>query len=140
MRKCLQQRRQKHTEGVSAGPSDLKQDEKQAGDDEPCPTFMLSHCYLRQIVARRVRPSCSTCTGFRLCHPRSAFCPRPDPCTFPLRIRRPELAERCLRLWSYPTSAKGAAVTIPSPTVSFVVRIARHLSPFTCEEIILRNV
>src|SRR5713101_8055411 len=72
MRKCLQQRRQKHTEGVSAGPSDQKQDEKQAGDDEPCPTFMLSHCYLRQIVARRVRPSCSTCTGFRLCHPRSA--------------------------------------------------------------------
>src|ERR1700736_4077628 len=62
----------KHTEGVSAGPSDQKQDEKQAGDDEPCPTFMLSHCYLRQIVARRVRPSCSTCTGFGLCHPRSA--------------------------------------------------------------------
>src|SRR6266852_4484961 len=138
MRKCLQQRRQKHTEGVSAGPSDQKQDEKQAGDDEPCPTFMLSHCYLRQIVARRVRRAAHA--RLSPLPPGVSSCPRPDPCTFPLRIRRPELAERCLRLWSYPTSAKGAAVTIPSPTVSFVVRIARHLSPFTCEEIILRNV
>jgi len=39
--------------------------------------------------------------------PEVSFCPRPDPCTFPLRIRRPELAERCLRLWSYPTSVNG---------------------------------
>src|SRR6266852_2385994 len=34
-----------------------------------------------------------------------------------------------------PHFCQWAAVTIPSPTDSFVVRIARHLSPFKCEEI-----
>src|SRR5712692_9108933 len=71
MRKCLQQRRQKHAEGVSAGPSDQKQDEKQAGDDEPCPTFLLSHCDLPVNRGPSRAPLVCARTGFRLFHPRS---------------------------------------------------------------------
>src|SRR6516225_6306814 len=52
MWKRLQQRWQEHSERVGAGAGDQEQDDEKTGDDEPSPTFLLSHGYPQTSEAR----------------------------------------------------------------------------------------